>query len=167
MADAASLLAANRAAVDELAGVAEVTGAHWTTPRSPGKWSPQQVVEHVAMVYEEAGNEIGDRPTKLPTLPVFVRPLARIMFKRVVKTGRFPKAKTNKAMDPASGPTSPGAARARLDAALAQFEEACLARAATGEDVTSGAFGRVALADYLKFTALHTRHHTRQIPVSL
>jgi hypothetical protein len=171
MADLTPLLAANREAVHELLGTAEAAAAegHWTTPRAPGKWSPQQVVEHVAMALEEGGNVIAGQATKLPTLPAFVRPLAKLMFNRAVRTGKFPKARTNKAMDPArsalSGPATAAEARARLDAALATFEEACRARAAAGGKVPSGAFGKVSLEDYARFTELHTRHHTKQISI--
>ena len=171
MADLAALLAANRDAVDELVRTAEVAEAEgrWTTPRAPGKWSPQQVVEHVAILLEEGGNVIAGRPTQLPTLPAFVRPLARLMFKRVLKTGKFAKLKTRRGLDPAlagaAGPVDAAAARARLDAALAEFEKACRARAAAGDAVPSGAFGKVSLEDYARFTELHTRHHTHQIPI--
>ncbi len=168
MADVDPALAANRAAVDEMVKAAERAGSNWTTPPAPGKWSPQQVVEHVARSYEEGGNVIAGRPTKLPTLPFFVRPLARVIFNRAVKTGKFPKAKTNKPMDPSKvpdpGPASPSEARARLEAAMTKFDEAYRARAAQGDAVKSGAFGKVSLQDYARFTELHTRHHTKQIP---
>ena len=170
MADVTSALAANRAAVDEMVEAAQQAASNWTTPREPGKWSPQQVVEHVARAYEEGGNVIAGRATKLPTLPFFVRPIARIVFNRAVKTGNFPKAKTNKPMDPAkvpqAGPASPSEARVRLEAALAKFDEACRERAASGQPVVSGAFGRIAVEDYARFTELHTRHHTKQIPTA-
>jgi hypothetical protein len=173
MTDVTPLLAGNRSAVHELLTTAEAAAAEgrWTTPRAPGKWSPQQIVEHVAISYEEGGNVIAGRPTKLPTLPAIARPLARLFFKRVLKTGKFPKSKTAKAMDPAAGPSAgpatPGEARDRLNGALAKFEEDCRARAAAGDAVPSGAFGRVALEDYVRFTELHTRHHTHQIPIVL
>ena len=48
MADVNDVLAANRAAVLDLVAAAERSAATWTTPRAPGKWSPSQVVEHVA-----------------------------------------------------------------------------------------------------------------------
>jgi len=170
MADITSALAANRAAVDEMVRAAEQAASHWTTPRAPGKWSPQQVVEHVARAYEEGGNVVTGQATKLPTLPFFLRPLARIMFNRAVKTGKFPKAKTNKPMDPSRapepGPSSVSEARARLDAALAKFDRACKERASSGQKVVSGAFGEVTVEDYARFTELHTRHHTKQIPTA-
>ena len=48
MADINDVLAANHAAVLDLVAAAERSAATWTTPRAPGKWSPSQVVEHVA-----------------------------------------------------------------------------------------------------------------------
>ena len=171
MPDLTSLLAANRAAVDDLLAAAERAGAHWTTPRAPGKWSPAQVVEHVVRSLEAAGNVVAGKPSKLPSLPGFVRPLAGWFLRRVVRTGNFPKAKTNKALNPAGSapvvPTTPADARARLDAAFAVFERECKARVAAGRPVESPAFGVVSVEDYARFTELHTRHHTKQIPITL
>ena len=56
MADVNDALAANRAAVIDLVAAAERSAATWTTPRAPGKWSPSQVVEHVARGLDEAAN---------------------------------------------------------------------------------------------------------------
>jgi hypothetical protein len=171
--DIDALIASNRAAVDELFRTAEAAAAEnrWTTPRAPGKWSPQQVVEHVATSLEEAGNVIAGRPTKLPTMPALLRPIGGLLFRRVLKKGGFPKVKTPPSMDPAkaapAGPATIDEARARLDAGFAAFERACRERAAKGDAVPSRAFGNVSLADYARFNELHTRHHTRQIPVVL
>jgi hypothetical protein len=166
-----AVLDANRAAVDELVRAAEAAHSNWSTPRAPGKWSPQQIVEHVALSLEEAGHVVTGQPTKLPTLPVFLRPLARVVFNRTLKTARFPKSRTSRKMDPAlsalAGPPTPAEARTRLEAGLARFESACRAKAAAGGPVESGGFGRVSLEDYARFTELHTRHHTQQIPVVL
>ena len=41
-------LRANREALDDIVVAAEGAAEHWATPRAPGKWSPSQVVEHVA-----------------------------------------------------------------------------------------------------------------------
>lgn len=163
MIDITGALDANRAAMDDLVLAAEAAADRWTTPRAPGKWSPSQVVEHVARSFEEGGHVIAGRPTKLPTLPFFVRPLARIFFNGVVKKGAFPKAKTNKDMDPQVGLATPAEARGRLEEAFAVFERECTARAAGDGVVPSGAFGKVSVADYARFTELHTRHHISQM----
>jgi hypothetical protein len=167
MGDLNSTLTANRHAVTELIAAADRCGSAWTAPRAPGKWSPSQVVEHVARSIDESANLISGAPSKFPTLPFFVRPIARtLLFNRVLRTGAFPKAKTNKAMDPESGPPTPADARRRLEDALARFDRECRACAQAGRTVASGAFGRVGVADYARFIELHTRHHCKQMPAS-
>jgi hypothetical protein len=75
MADVNDVLAANRAAVIDLVAAAERSATTWTTPYAPGKWSPSQVVEHVARGLEEAANVVSGAPL-IPMPPAFVRPLA-------------------------------------------------------------------------------------------
>ena len=165
MADVNSALAANRDAIRELIDAAEKAGGTWTVPRAPGKWSPAQVVEHVALALEESANVVAGAPSKFPTLPRFVRPLVRgLFFNRVLQKKAFPKAKTNKAFSPASGPATPAAARARLEAALANFDQACRAQSARGTKVDSSIFGAVSVEDYATFQEIHTRHHRKQMP---
>jgi hypothetical protein len=167
MLDLDAILSANRAAVDDLLAAAErIPPDSWTTPWAPRKWSPSQIVEHVAMTLEEGGNVVAERPSKLPSFPSFLRPLGGLLFRRVLKKGGFPKLKTVRAMDPSSGPTHEGA-RARLEAAIAAFEKDCRDRASAGGTFTSGAFGRVSVEEYARFQELHTRHHAKQMPVVL
>jgi hypothetical protein len=162
MRDITSALAESRAAVDQILSAAERTGPAWSTPRAPGKWSPSQIVEHVARSLEESANAASGRPTKFPTFPVFVRPLVRkVFFDRTVRKGTFPKGKTNKAMNPDSGSATPAEARLRLEQAHAAFEQAC--RQCTNGTFQHGIFGTVSAADYARFMAMHTLHHTKQI----
>ena len=165
MADISTMLAANRDAVSDLIAAAERSGGVWTAPRAPGKWSPCQVVEHVALALDESANVVSGAPSKFPTLPTVLRPLVRgLFFNRVLKKNAFPKAKTNKAFNPASGPVTPAAARVRLEAALASFDQACRVRVVSGKKVESTIFGTVSVEDYVKFQELHTRHHCKQMP---
>lgn len=165
MADVNAVLAANRAAVNDLIAAAERSGAAWTTPRAPGKWSPSQVVEHVARALEESANVVSGAPSKFPTFPSFLRPLVRgLFFNRVLKKSAFPKAKTNQAFDPASGPATPAEAHGRLETALARFDQECRARVGAGQNVVSTIFGTVSVEDYARFQELHTRHHRTQMP---
>ena len=165
MSNVDAALAANRDALQEFATAAARSGTVWTVPRAPGKWSPSQLVEHVARSIEESAKVVAGAPSKLPSLPFFVRPIARgLLFNRVLRNGAFPKARTNKAMNPEAGPATPAEARARLDAAFVRFEQACRARAAEGLRVESGAFGSVSVPDYARFIEVHTRHHRKQLP---
>jgi len=165
MTDVSTVIDANREAVNQLIAASERCGAVWTSPRAPGKWSPSQIVEHVARSIDESANMMAGAPTKFVTLPFFLRPVARtLLFRRVLRIGGFPKAKTNKAMDPQSGPATPADARARLESALTKFDREVRARAQASETVTSGAFGIVPVVDYARFIEIHTRHHCKQMP---
>src|SRR5262247_3242030 len=107
MTDLDSALAASKEAIEQLIVAGERCGPAWNAPRAPGKWSPSQIVEHVARSLEESASMAAGRPSKFPKLPAVVHPLVRgLLFKRVLRKGAFPKAKTNKAMNPESGPAT-------------------------------------------------------------
>ena len=104
------------------------------------------------------------RPSKFPKLPGLVHPIVRgLLFKRVLRKAAFPKAKTNKAMNPASGPATPAEGRVRLETAHQQFAEACRRTVSHGERLRTTVFGAVPVEDYVRFMELHTRHHGRQM----
>ena len=164
MPDLNAALAANRAALNDLLATAERSGTSWTTPRAPGKWSPSQLVEHVAISLEESGNDVSGAPSKFTTFPKLVRPLLRsLLFNRVLARSAFPRARTQRAFDPATGPATPKDARVRLEGALARFEQACRAQVAAGRPAQSNLFGAVSVEDYVRFQELHTRHHLKQL----
>ena len=155
-------LAANRDAVEQLIRAGEQSGAAWSTPRAPGKWSPSQIVEHVARGLEEGANIVAGRPT-LPIPPAIVRLIARFIFKRVLRKAAFPTGfKALKALDPASGPATPAEGRIRLETAYQKFDEVCRRIAAEGGPITT-IFGSVPLQDVVRFNELHTRHHINQM----
>lgn len=157
-------LEACRNATDALIVSAEASGPAWAVPRAPGKWSPSQIVEHVARSLEQSANVATGRPATFPKLPAFLHPVVRtLVFKRVLKNSTFPKAKANKAMDPVAGPPTPADGRARLQAAYEQFDAACRDLASRHEPIKSSVFGAVKVEDYVRFIELHTRHHDKQM----
>jgi hypothetical protein len=164
MADVNDVLATNRAAVIDLVAAAERSAATWTTPRAPGKWSPSQVVEHVARGLEEAANIVSGAPS-IPMPPAFLRLVGRLFFYRILKKDAFPNGfKAHKAMNPSSGPATPAEARVRLEGAFARFDQECRRRATSGQHVVSTGFGTVSVEDLVRFNAIHTRHHCKQMP---
>jgi hypothetical protein len=164
MADINDALAANRAAVLDLVAAGERSAATWTTPCAPGKWSPSQIVEHVAGGLDEAANVVSGAPS-IPMPPAFLRPLAGLYFNRILKKGVFPKGwKAHKALDPATGPATPAQARVRLEGALARFDQECRKRVANGQHLVRTGFGTVSVENLVRFSALHTRHHCKQMP---
>jgi hypothetical protein len=97
--------------------------------------------------------------------PAFLRPLLKLYFNRILKKGVFPNGyKALKAMDPTSGPATPAEARVRLEGAFARFDQECRTRAASGKHIVSSGFGKVPVEDLVRFNALHTRHHCKQMP---
>jgi len=164
MGDINAALSACKDATDQLIAAAESSGSAWTAARAPGKWSPSQIVEHVARALKEAANVAAGRTSKFPKLPPLLHPVVRgLFFKRVLKNARFPKAKTNKAMDPASGPATPADGRARLEVAHGQFDDACRRLVSQGEAIRTTVFGAVSVEDYVRFMEIHTRHHRKQM----
>jgi hypothetical protein len=164
MADINAALMASKEAIEQLIANGERCGPAWAAPRAPGKWSPSQIVEHVARSLEESANMAAGRPSKFPRLPGLVHPLVRgLLFKRVLRKGAFPKAKTNKAMNPASGPATAAEGRARLETAHRKFDEACRQIASRGDRMRTTIFGAVPVEDYVRFMELHTRHHGKQM----
>lgn len=164
MADINKALAASKDAIDQLVGSGAATGPSWTAARAPGKWSPSQIVEHVARSLEESANMAAGRPSKFPKLPSVLHPVVRgLLFRRVLRNEAFPKAKTSKAMDPASGPPTPAEGRARLEAAHQSFDAECRHLESRGERMRTTIFGTVSVEDYVRFMELHTRHHCQQM----
>jgi len=166
MADVNDALAANRDAVLDLVAAAERSAATWTTPRAPGKWSPSQVVEHVVRSLEGSANMFSGGASSIPMPPAFLRPLLRLFFfNRILKKDVFPKGfKAHKTMNPTSGPATPAQARVRLEEALARFDQECHRLVASGQHVVSTGFGTVSVEDFVRFNAIHTRHHCKQMP---
>ena len=164
MADIDTALGASRDAVDQLIRAGEQSGAAWIAPRAPGRWSPSQIVEHVARGLEESVNMAIGRPSKVPMLPAVVRPIARLLFfKRVLRKAAFPKGlKAHKAMNPASGPATAAEGRIRLETAHQKFDEVCRRIADDGRPMRT-IFGSVPVQDLVRFSELHTRHHSQQM----
>ena len=164
MPDITAALTDNRAAVDDLIAAAEKSESEWTTPRAPRKWSPPQVVEHVALSLEESANVAAGVPSKFPPLPRLVRSVVRLLFRWILRRQSFPKAKTAKPFDPAAGPATPAEGRVRLNGAAIKFDQRCRTCAANDGEVASTIFGVVPVEDYVRFQALHVRHHIKQLP---
>jgi hypothetical protein len=167
MPDINTALAASKEAIQQLIVTGERCGSSWAAPRAPGKWSPSQIVEHVARSFEESANMAVGQPSKFPKLPAVVHPIVRgLLFRRVLRKAAFPRARTNRAMDPASGPATPAEGRARLEAAHQQFDAACRQLGSRGQWMRTTIFGAVPVADYVRFMELHTRHHRKQMSAS-
>jgi hypothetical protein len=157
----------NRRAVAEFVAAAlDVSASRWMESRSPGKWSPAQVTEHVAIAYEIAGQIIdgtADIPGWKPS--GFLRPLIRMLIRAtVLRTGKFFKSKTPVAYEPSSRPAPQHVLCDRLQRASDAFEQRARDKVGAGIDVLQHpCFGRFGIAELVTLQAHHARHHRLQI----
>ena len=165
MGEVDNALAASRDAVDQLIATAASMGPAWASSPAAGKWSPSQIVEHVARSFDASVSVAGGQPSAFPRLPAILHPLLRVVFRWMLKKGSLPNGKTTRALNPADGPVTPAEGRARLEAAHARYEAACRRLAALGATMRTPMFGPVRVEDFVRFMELHTRHHLRQIGV--
>ena len=166
MADVHPEILDNRQAVDAFITAARaVPPTSWLQPRAPGKWSPAQVTEHVAIAYEVARSVV-DGSYSGRAAPRIVQVLIRtIGFNPIVRTGRFKKGtKAPAFFQPTATPASVAELTARLEHAANGFIDAVEAAASQGRAIANHPFfGRVPLPDYTRLQAIHARHHREQL----
>ncbi len=143
------------------AKAAHVPKARWAESLAPGKWSPAQVAEHVALAYETSDALLrGPAPGGAPR---FLRPLLRgVLMGMVLRREAFPRgSRSPKIMQPATVPAERGIVLERLHAAAAAFDAHARAH---GPAVEHPFFGAVPLENFIRFQEIHTRHHAAQLP---
>jgi hypothetical protein len=146
-----------------LAAAAAVGAERWTTPRAPGKWTPAQITEHVALTYEHGAAMLRGEP-RPPLVPRWLQPLLRaLVLPRILRIGRF-GGRTPPPLRPSDSPGTPAAVLARLRGAVAGFEgEVARLAGSHRESVDDPGFGAISLQDAVRLQALHTMHHVRQL----
>ena len=162
MPDLQTTLSAHRRVVDSfLVAARAIPESQWRQPRHPGKWSPGQVVEHVALAYEVNRGVLLGRPAPM-TAPRFLRPLIRRFgLQPVLRRSRFiPGSRSPKLLRPSDSPASPSVLLERVRAAAVDFE-ADAARA--GTTVDHPFFGHIPLLDFVRLQEIHTAHHREQL----
>jgi hypothetical protein len=167
MSDLHAAIADNHKAVDEFTATARaVDRARWSLPRAEGKWSPAQVVEHIALTYEYSRAVLNNNAPG-PAAPRFLRPLVRRFFVNpVLKRGRFkPNGRAPAMFQPSSSPDAPAELLSRLETAVRVFEDELRAAAHSGRATLDHPFfGTMPMTDYLRLQAIHARHHRAQLP---
>ena len=163
-------IADNRAAIDEFIAAARALDAsRWAAPRADGAWSPAQIAEHLAIVYEYNRTvATGDAPSPIPWLlrPV-LQPVARhFIVDSTLKAGRFTrKGRAPGFFRPSADPPPPATVLARLAAAVGAFEAALRSRhPESRQTLAHPIFGTLPTADWIRLQAIHARHHRAQLP---
>jgi DinB family protein len=165
MTEVETAIAENRAAVEEFIATARgLDAAAWTAPREAGHWSPAQIAEHLAIVYEYSRKVVrGDAGKGAPRL---LQPLLRwFVVDRTLKAGRFTrKGKAPAIFHPSATPGSQTELLARLAAAVTGFEaDIRSGHPAARHTVAHPFFGTIKTCDCVKLQAIHARHHRSQL----
>ena len=159
-------IADNRAAVEEFVAAARrLDAATWAAPRVENKWSPAQIAEHLAIVYEYNRKVVKGEAGK--GAPRFLQPLARwFIVDRTLKAGRFTrKGRAPAIFQPvAKTPAAPSELLARLTAAVSGMEADIRSGHPSGRhSVAHPFFGSLPTIDWMKVQAIHARHHRSQL----
>ena len=164
-----------RTAVDEqvaalaayLDAAERISDAAWTQPYAPGKWTPAEITEHLAMTYRVFIGEVNGGPAmRLKLTPFRRRLLKLLMLPHMLYHRTFPRG----APAPRELRPDPASLRPRA-AALADMRalgdrfvgEAEKARAGGWNHVTHPYFGTIDLTRGMRLCAVHLEHHTRQL----
>jgi hypothetical protein len=167
MADTDVVIASHRRAVGAFVDAARaVPPMQWSIPRAAGKWSPGQVTEHVVLAYEQSGRMLDGTFTG-GAKPWYQQLLARWLgLPSLLKRGDFGEGpfQAPDFIRPSASPSSSDTLLARLEPA-ANYLEAALAGApdARRVRVDHPVFGRLPLADLVRFLVIHTNHHRPQL----
>lgn len=165
-------LADHREAAEAFAArVALVGAARWPVPRAPGKWSAAEESLHVRQVYDVLLATLAGGPGLRSRVPEWRATLYRRLFFPVFRRlGRLPRGiRAPREVKPASDEAvqaTPAERAAELRAGARAFEAVLLAARDAGRPVAlrHPYFGRLDALTALRFVALHTRHHLRNLP---
>ena len=152
-----------------LATASAVAPSAWPAPVAPGKWSPGQITAHVTLAYDAMGQELRGTPGMRIRTTWWQRLIFRaVVLPALLRNGTIPGgAKAPRETRPHDVVTDQAAAIEQLRQAAAAFEEDIgKAHAGGGARLTHPYFGRLDTLQAIRLVAVHTEHHTRQLPRS-
>jgi hypothetical protein len=164
-------IADNRAAIEEFAAAARaIDAARWTTPRADGAWSPAQIAEHLAIVYEYNRKIVtGDAADPIPRVlkPIVQRLARRFIVDNTLEAGRFTrKGRAPGQFQPSPTPPSADVVLTRLDAAVRGLEADLRSRHPEARHtIAHPIFGVIPTVRWIRLQTIHTRHHRAQLPI--
>ncbi len=161
-------LSEHRSSVEIFLAVAEaVPESEWARPVAPGKWSPGQISEHLALSLEAVAREIRGEAPMRSRLSWWKRFWARRRYlPGMLEKKRFPSgARAPRETRPADSAAPRGEALARLRAANDGIERIYAGDpGAAGRRLRHPYFGALRAPDFFGVISLHARHHAGQLP---
>ena len=167
MTELETALAENRAAVEEFVAAGRaLDAARWRAPVGEGKWSPAQIAEHLAIIYEYNRKVMVGTAPGVPWLlrPILQPLLRKMVVTDTVKAGRFTrKGRAPKFFLPSEATADAPAMMSRLTTAVGGFESDIRSRPRGDGTIAHPAFGTIAMVDWVRLQAIHVRHHRAQL----
>jgi DinB family protein len=164
----ATASADHRAAIREyVAAAARIPTSVWVQPPGPGKWSPAQVTEHVALAIESMREEARGAAPLPVRVPAWRRMMIRLQFlPGILRQGTFPEgARAPREIRPSNTPVLQADALERLTRAASDLEKTVLSPATPAPRyLTHPYFGRLSIVRAVRFLEVHARHHLGQLP---
>ena len=167
--DFSEAVALHRAAVEEcVAAFAAVPFDAWNRPLAPGRWSPAEIAEHLAIAYGPPLAELSGGTGFTVRVAWWKRRALRWGVLPEILNGGFPAgAPAPREIRPRRAASSPAEASRTLCANAERFL-ATLAEARTDRRVrlTHPYFGKLRPAQTVMLLTSHALHHRRQLPGS-
>lgn len=144
----------------------QVPVAAWARAARRGGWSPAQVVEHVALAYELSAADLrGEGAMRARVGPAYQRVLRWVLLPHVLFHRSIPvRAQAPREIRPGERPSPRDVLLLRLQRAAAAFEREAERAHQTGARARHPYFGPISALQALRFAAVHTLHHARQLP---
>lgn len=157
---------AHRAALASyVARAARLTSDRWGAPRAPGKWSPAEISEHLALAYEMGLGELRGGPPPAIRTSYWQRLVLRwFVMPKLLAGGSLtrPVRAPREIRHPVAGDQV--ATLARLQEVAEALERELESASARGRvRFTHPYFGRMGAVEALGFCAFHARHHEAQV----
>jgi hypothetical protein len=160
----------HRVALAAFADAAEhVPADAWKMPRAPGKWSPAQIAEHLALAYEAMLSELRGGPAMKPRAKPWQQTIFRwVVLPHILFHRSIPRAASPREMRPAAeaGPDRAPVLHRLAERAGELERELGRARRAGGGYLTHPYFGPVPPLKVLRFAGVHLDHHRKQLGAS-
>ena len=138
----------------------------WSRPAAPGKWSPEEITEHLRLSFARLELELGGGPAMRRVVPAWKRfLLRRRVLPKILRARKFPRgAPAPREIRPTAPGTSPDEALKNLAAAADRFAHASGAEPGARRRLTHPYFGPLTLVQMHRLLALHAIHHRDQLP---
>lgn len=141
----------------------------WDHPRREGKWSPAQETEHIVLSHELLLGQLEGGPA-MRIIATGWRQLALrwIVLPYILATGRFPRARAPRESRPSGATAGRDELLARLDRAAHGVVDAVRRNEPGARRVRllHPYFGSMSIGQVVRLSAVHTRHHAANLPVS-